>query len=66
MSYNFKCNFMQCNTEYIGHTRISLKKTLKQSLLQGQHTKALPTKSQSKITKKELYNNTKIMRHENE
>ena len=26
--YNFKCNFMQCNAEYINHTRTSLKKCL--------------------------------------
>ena len=64
--YNFKCNFMQCTAEYIGHTRTSLGKRLNNQYYKGSIKKHYKLNHNQKITKEELYNNTKNMGYENE
>ena len=64
--YKFQCKFMQCNAEYIGHTRTSLKKRLNNHYYKGSIKNHYQLDHNQKITKEELYNNTKIMGYENE
>ena len=64
--YKYTCNLMTCQSEYIGMTRTTLKKRLDAHYYNGSILKHHEQHYNEKITKENLYKNTKIIEKENE
>ena len=65
--YNFTCNRMTCQSaNYIGMTRTTLKKRLDSHYYNGSIYKHYKEFHKEKLTKENLYNNTKIIEKEQE
>ena len=62
--YKFKCNYLNCKSEYIGHTQLSLQNRLTAHYYNGSIKNHYQQVHNIKVNKETLFNNTEVITKE--